>query len=380
MPMQTIATLRISTVALVLGALVLPCAHAAEEPQPINIPAANLKSGLTETDVAQIKLHVEYWLSEIAGAKSAGHIYAAREGLVADYNKFASSDPYKMEFARTTGGLIEATLLKLDTNDRLVSLKEMNIAISVSEMSQLKTVAALDILIAHRNPGVRFLGWRGYRAIRDDAIRAGKASSEPIFTALEKHAAGVSSPLVAGVMVDIMSIDKSALLTSAFRKAFDRNFKALLVLLKPCYARLAAGDARWAAPCYAAISMLINASEFYKPDPKMARTILQQLVNMAQAGAKAYAHAEGAGPAAFKCSPMLLRVEPILGELSNNTNRDIRKPLINKKMGAAEKATAVRLAVLDWIERLEELGIKKPVFTPAKAPAPTTQPTTKPAA
>ncbi len=120
MPMRTIAMLRVSVVALVLGALALPCAQAAEEPQPINISASNLATGLLDSDTAQIKLHVEYWLSETTAAESAGHVYAAREGLVADYNKFSASAHYKVEFARITASLVNATLVKFDIGNCFV--------------------------------------------------------------------------------------------------------------------------------------------------------------------------------------------------------------------------------------------------------------------
>jgi len=379
--MRMIAMLRISTVALVFGALSLSGAVAAE-PDPIRIASTNLKRGLVKDDIKQINAHTRYWVSELAAAKTAADIYAAREGILADYNKYATSIRYQVQFARSVAGIVPAAVKKLGTNDRLISLKEVNFAIAVSKMTQLTSIPALDALVGNKNPGVRFLAWRGYREVRDQAIRKGGQDARTLFAALQRHAATEPSPLVAAVIVNILHIDKSAWTTEAFKKAFDLTFNTLVGMQKACCDRLAGGDADWARPCIAALPILLSADGFYKPDRKKATLIIQQMVNIAQAAAKAFAIANGQGMAAFQCTPLLQQVEQDIGSLTNDSGRDIRNTLRDKKMSSLEKSKAIPRVMLDWIDRLEELGIKKPVFTPTKAPAPavTTQPTTKPAA
>ena len=379
--MRMIAMLRISTVVLVLGALSLSGAVAAE-PAPISIASTNLKGGLVKGDIKQIDAHTRYWVSELAAAKTAADIYAAREGILADYNKYATSIRYQIEFARSVTGIVPAAVKKLDTNDRLISLKEVNFAIAASKMTQLTSIPALDALVRNENPGVRFLAWRGYREVRDQAIRKGKEDAGTLFDALQRHAATEPSPLVAAVIVDILHIEKSAWTTDAFKKAFDLTFNTLVGMLKTCCDRLAGGDADWARPCIAALPILLSADGFYKPDRKKATLIIQQMVNIAQAAAKAYETADGQGRVAFQCTPLLQQAEQAIASLTNDSGREIRSTLLDKKMSPLEKSKAIPRAILDWIDRLEELGIKKPVFTPIKAPAPaaTTQPTTRPAA
>ncbi|MDP6544771.1 MAG: hypothetical protein QGH60_12320 [Phycisphaerae bacterium] len=376
--MRTIATLRISTVALILGALALSGVRAAE-PQPITIASANLRRGLVKGDIAQITVHVKYWVALLAGAKTEQIVYKAREGILADYNKYATSIRYQLEFARSTAAIVPPAMGKLQRNDRLVSLKEINFAIAVSQMTQLTSIPVLDALVRHENPGVRFLAWRGYREIRVPAIRKGKQDARTFFAALQRHAATEPSPLVAAVIVDILYLKKSLLTTNEFKKAFDINFNTLVGMLKTCCDRLAGGEADWARPCLAALALLRDADGFYKPDSKKHTLIIQQMVNIAQAAANAFAAVGGEGTAAIQCAPLLQQVEQAIGSLAGDTGTDIRKPLLDKQMSANEKSKAIPRGVLEWIDRLEELGIKEPVFTPIKAPAATTKPTTKPA-
>jgi len=373
-----IAMLRISSAALVIGSLALSGARAAE-PKPISIVSANLKRGLTKSDIAQIKLHVEYWVAELAGARTAQAAYKAREGFLADYNKYATSIRYQVQFARSTAATVPPAVGKLNKNDLLISLKEINFAIVVSEMAQLTSIPALDALVRHENPGVRFLAWRGYRGVRDQAIHIGKGDARTLFAALQRHAATEPSPLVAAVIVDILYIEKAALTADAFKKAFDLNFNTLVGMLKTCCDRLAAGEGAWARSSIAALPILKAADGFYKPDRKKATLIVQQMVNLAQAAAKAYDAAEGQGRVAFQCAPLLQQVEPAIGSLSADSGNEIRKALLDKKKSSIERSKAIRRAVLDWIDRLEDMGVKEPVFTPIKAPAATTQPTTRPA-
>ena len=386
--MRMIAMLRISVVALVFGALALPDTHSADlkpvtrpksiaEPAPINIVSANLKGGLVRSDIAQIDLHIEYWLARMVAARTAKDVYLAREGLLADYNKYVTSIRYQVSFARGAAATIPPAMGKLSTNDPLIALKEINFAIVVSQMEQLTSIPALDALVRHANPGVRFLAWRGYRGVRDQAIRKGRKDAATLFAALRRHAATEPSPLVAAVIVDILHIEKSAWTTNAFKKAFDLNFNTLVEMLKNCCNRLAAGDGTWSRPCLAALPILQTAEGFYKPDRNRTTLILQQLVNIAQAAAKAYDNANGKGRIVLHCTPLLQQAEQVIASLSADVGNDIRKTLTDKKKSPIEKAKAIRRSVLDWIDRLD--GVKEPVFTPVKAPAATTQPTSKPA-
>ncbi|MBC8373254.1 MAG: hypothetical protein H8E53_06650 [Planctomycetes bacterium] len=374
--MQMIAMLRIPVIALVLGSLAMSGTHAAE-PEPIQISSANLKGGLVKKDIAQIQLHTKYWVAELAAAKTAGGVYRAREGILADYGKYATSLRYQVEFARSAAAVITRAMGKLTANDPLVPVKEINCAIVISKMPQLTAVTAIDAMVGSTNPGVRFLAWKGYEGIRKQVIRKGGKVSNTLFATLTKHAATEPSPLVATVIIDVLHIKKSDLTAKPFTKAFDRSFNTLVGMLKTCCDRLADGDAAWARPCIAAIPVLLDAAEFYKPDNKKSTLIIQQLVNIAQAAAKAFAATDGTGNGAFHCAPLLLKVEPAIGSLTKDSGREIRNPLLDRKMSPKEKSSAVRRGVLEWIARLDELGIKKPVFTPIKPPAPTTQPAAK---
>jgi hypothetical protein len=375
MPMRTIATLQTLIVALVLGALDLSGAHCAEEPDPISITPANLRVRLAPNDIKQIKAHVDYWVSELSTVQNSGDIYTARENLLADYNKYGKNIRYQLEFARLAAASVPPAMQKLPPTDELKSMKEINYALVISGMTQLTTIDAIDLLVSHPNPGVRFLAWRSYREIRDDAIVAGGVNTAKLFASLKKRAAIESSPLVASVIVDVLYIKKSAWTGDKQKKAFEKNFAILREMMKPCCFRLMSGQTAWARPCAGAIPILKDADEFYKPDPKLHTVIVQQLIDIAQAGAKAFASAQGVGDDAALCVPLLTLVEPTIGAITNNGGtKFIRKPLFDKRKTPKQKTIAVRRGVLKWIDNLEDMGVKDPVFTPIKAPAATTQP------
>jgi hypothetical protein len=374
--MRMIAMLRISMLLLVTGVMALPVARAAEEPDPISITNSNLRNGLSPADIKQVQAHVQYWISEVASAERSAGIYSARDGLLADYNKYGDSIRFKGLFARSTAALLPAAMDKLAKTDRLKAQKEVNYALAISNMPELTSIGALDAMVKHTNPAVRFLAWKGFGKVRNSVIRTGGAGVDTLFAALARHAGAEPSPLVATVIVEVLHIKKAELTTNSFKKAFDRNFKLLTAMQKISTARLAAGDASWARPCIAAIGILKDAAEFYKPDSKMTTSILQQLVDMAYAAAKAYKAAEGVGTGAFQCIPLLLQVEPVLGSMSSSKDTDIKAPLLDKKKSPAEKTSGVLRGVLEWVDRLEDLGVKMPKFPAKKAPAPATQPAT----
>ncbi|MCP4374879.1 MAG: hypothetical protein GY794_01660 [bacterium] len=375
--MRMIAMLRISVITVVLGALLVTTVHA-EKPEPIRIPSGRLSLGLNEKDIKQIRTRIEYWTKQLASADTSSDVYSAQKGFLDDYENY-DSIRYKTVFARTTAKIVLPVMEKLNPSDKLISLKEINFAIILSRIPQLGTIDAINVMVGHKNPGVRFLAWKGYRGIRDQAIRSRK-EAQILFTALKKHAAIESNPLVASVIIDVLNIKKELLSAKPFSKAFDGNFNALIELLKNSCDRLASGDSAWARPCITAIPMLQTAAEFYKPAKDKNTLVIQQLINIAQAGAKAFATSNGRSADTFQCTPLLRQVELAICRLTGNKDTDIRKPLNDKKMNFKQKSLAVRLGVLEWIDRLEELGIEKPKFTPVKAPKPTTQPTTKPAA
>jgi hypothetical protein len=372
--MRMIAMLRIPVITIVLGSLLVANVHA-EKPAPIKILPVRLRQGLTKDDVDQIRSHVKYWTNQLASAKTPGDIYQAQEGFTEDYEKYNKSIRYQSVFARNTATIIRPVMEKLSPNDKLISVKEINFALILSKMPQLGTIGAIDAMVAHKNPGVRFLGWKGYLGIRDQAIRSRK-EAKILFAALKKHAGTEPNPLVASAIVDVLNIKKALLTSKPFTKAFDENFKTLIGVLKNCSDRLASGDSSWARPCVAAIPILQTAAEVYKPAKDKNTLIIQQMINIAQAAAKAFAAYNGQGVGASQCVPLLLQIEPAIGKLTGNNDVDIREPLNNKKIGPGEKSSAVRLGVLEWIDRLEELGIKKPEFTPIKSSKPTTKPAT----
>jgi len=355
------------------------------KPKPIVISRVNLNTRLTRGDIAQIAEHVKYWVDQIVQAKTTKDVYDARDGLLAEYNKYASSQPYQLGFARTTAQIVPGGLTRITGSSQLDSIKHVNLAIAMSRMTRTTAIPALHVLVRHGNSGVRYLGWRGLRVVRDRVILRGGQETKRLFATLTERAKVESSALVAAQMIDVLNVGKTAppgVTEADFGRTQNRAFETLVTVLSSCCNRLAAGDASWSRPCEVALGALGTFTQVYRKNPNMVRVVTQQTVNIAWAAAEAYQSTGAKGMQAAMCDSLLQRVEPVIEALAGKKGRHIREPLADKEMSAAEKIPAVLNGVLEWIEALGDRRIKKPVFQKPKpkvtAPA-TTQPATRPA-
>jgi len=367
-----------------LAVAVTMAAAPSTRPAPINIGRASLSTQLNRDDIAQIDKHVKYWVDKIVAAKTAEEAYDARDSLLAEYNKYASSRSYQLSFARSTASIAPGGLAQIESTSRVNSIKQLNLAIAMSRMTRLTSVAGLNALIGHDNPGVRYLGWRGLRTVRDQAILRGGQEVKTLFAALTERAKTESSALAAAQIVNTLHVGRISppgISEADFGRTQNQAFEILVSVLSSACNRLAAGDTSWSRTCETALPALKSFAVIYRKNPNMLRVVVQQSVNIAWATAKAYESTNGKGAPAMVCSSLLQQTEPVIEALTNLKGKYIRTELAKKKMSIEEKIPAVQNAVLEWVEKLRGKGVKKPVFEkpkPKKTDVPTTQPTTRP--
>jgi len=379
--MRTEVSLPACAVCLALGMIAV--SPLAAKPPPIKIDPASLSGGLTASDEKQINARIAFWCETIAAAGDQAALQEAREGLLGDFRRYRSGN-YRNTFARFAAVLMPPALDKLQGKDSLKRLQEIHLAIAISRMSQRTIQPALDVLVAHRNPGVRLLGWRGYVAIRPQVLLKSSAI-EAMFASIAKHAKSESVPLVAAQLFEALHLPLAApagVEKDVYSKAQGQALEILRAALPLQCAHLAGGDAGFARPCEAALSALQTYGRVYTGQRSIEDSILQHVVDIASAAAKAYEQAAGKGPTAKTCAGLLIKTEWALSKTSGISERFLQKPLTNRRMSAGEKVPAVLLGIHNWIDRLKDRGVSKPEFKPPKGTAgaaATTEPATKPA-
>ena len=162
---------------------------AGKAPPSIVIPESALKGRLGPEHISQIEQRISYWgelMTEAKGRDAGRDIISARSGLIGDFRAY-DAPIYGYAFAREAARILTPVLKDGFANDDPdFRLKEVNLAIAISQMSQVPIQEALEEMVVHRNAGVRYIGWRGYRNIRSLLLAQGSNFSQKMFETLQR--------------------------------------------------------------------------------------------------------------------------------------------------------------------------------------------------
>ncbi|MHC4294135.1 MAG: hypothetical protein ACYSTL_00955 [Planctomycetota bacterium] len=342
------------------------------EPPPLDISSEALRALGTE-EIKQIDEHIEYWKDLIVEAAKGDDVIADCKGILSAYQRYTSTG-YQYTFARRAVEILTPLLVDgLKEDDKLLLLKEVNVALCLSKMSQVTIQPALNVMVAHRNPGVRYLGYDGYRAARAQILGQTSEYVKRMFDALNAAAAKENSPPAIGAICQLANISEfTAESVSGFemRRVQEQMFDILQANWSRWCKRVMLGDIEMTRALEKGIQTIKTLSPAGEDDKAAKGKAMQLLVDLARCASIAYDEANCEGDIADENKIVLRNCETALEDISGESNDYLIRPLTDKNVPA--RGAAVKSAVLKWVDALSEFGVVKPAFEVT-----TTRPTTE---
>jgi hypothetical protein len=366
-----------------VGSLVLAA------PQAIDIPEDALKGKLRDEHIKMIADFTDNWAKQMMEAKDTGGIAAARNRILDrndGYGKYDSAE-YKYTYAREA---VRSLLPVLDASDALKNYRIVDAAYCISKMPQISVLPALEKMVGHTNPAVRYYAWICYRQLCPALMGVNKDNIAKIFQTMDAKMPTETSPKVVEAMLAMMSLPSSEPGVSEDVVKFAQG-EAYTILMKNwpalCQAILA-GNADTTFACQEGMSALNYFGGVFASDKAKMTAIQQSMVDAMWCAALAYDAAKKLADSSdgmtksdaeqtIEADSALLRA----GEAAINTTVGqkyyfISAPLVDPK----EKAgLGVLEGVTKWVAALKASGVNQPAFKLPEVAQPTSGPASGPA-
>ncbi len=342
---------------LFLALTALPCLALAQDfdpndPPQFEVDELALESGSVRAYRDDILQWVKHWARTIKDYDSQELTIKARTSLLQGYNRYELG-AYRRLYARQAMQVLPA-LLKLDD-----TVKQINVGIVLSQMPEADVRDALKSMVTHSNPGLRYLGWRGYGRVRTEVLSLGQTAADDLLKTWSESIQQEKSPEVMSAAWDAFAVrsDLSVpdeVLVATRKKAFALVKKTWTTV--PL--RIRKGDERLAGASVEGIQAISTLWATVKEDKTTRTESLKLIVETMNASSLAYADANSTGPVAQANSGLLLACEEGLNAMMGFSGEDakdlIQSSLVGTK-GGEEKTKAVRLAVIRWIALLPDV-------------------------
>jgi len=345
------------------------------QPVEVTISPDSLLNGLNESDRAQVRDALQFWLRALRAAEDPDRVVTIRGQLLRLALKYPN-ETYQSFFAQEGAKVLGAIFR--DRPETLRQHKEVNLAMVFAELPTVAARHAYREMVFHPNGGVRYLGWRGYRRIRTDILAEGGESAEQFYKLLEKAAAEEDSPIVAEELFAVLT-PPAFTATPLPPEALARMRARLLNILGQAWSHwcrvVLRGSAVPMQSLQAGMGAFRRTAAVMGDDADARKAVVQSLANMVWCASKTYLDAQAAGEAAETNEELLLELETALRAISG---LDLSPLAARLGTNAPENKDPrmVRVAALEWIESLRKpFGIEDPKdrFAPADGP-PATQP------
>ena len=173
----------------------------AAEPS-IDITNDVAQGALQNSHRQQIDEYVGYHVGIMTKAATKDAVVGSRRKLTDSYNRFGSqAQEYMMAFAASLAKHGDAMLKGVSADDRLASLKKVNLALAASQMGQVSLDQLAVQMVSHPDAAVRFFGWEAYASMRPAALATGGKPVETMFATLSDRLAKETDPHVLGQMM-----------------------------------------------------------------------------------------------------------------------------------------------------------------------------------
>ena len=384
MPRQTLACTCVSVLLILLAGVSLAPAQAKVDPAnppKLDIPADDLTGTTVRRYRRDIEEYVKFWAAVMEQTGSEATLIRARKAIVDGYTQYdnvSGLSPqyyglYADQAAESVGPLLKDKSVAKQINAAIVQLdgatqaNAANAEESVSSLPRISMQNAYDTAVAHKNPAVRYLGWRGYNRIRDTVLAQGRRASDRMFKAASTAAAKETAAEMITVLFNAMAIERNMrnaatvsddLLSAAQTDAFGVIRSVWPKMLAP----IVEGDTAMTYAGRRGLGAIRAVWPTISQDKASRSQALQMAVNLTHATARAYLEAGGGDSPVAQANLLLLRdAEKALQRFTGTnqkmiedamTDADIQDPVL--------RAKAVVLASIEWANKLADQGVEKP--------------------
>lgn len=271
-----------------------------------------------------------------------------------------------------------------DLKGDLKSVREINLAVALSSMSRPAVRPALDYMIVHKNPAVRYCGWTGYRAIRDQLLSF-KDFADKMRAAVEARSAAEPSGPVLGMIFEtcLLPPARPAGAEATYQAFQDSAFKIVSGCWDTRCRQLLGGDAQLAEAMIKGLAAVENFNLVFEGNAERKAALLQMAADVLVASSLAYEKAFAAQQSAQQTgedSTVFALAREANGQLLRECERALaslsgqQRNLLAQALGKGAAAGKVGMAAVDWVAALAPLGVKDPsgrfsAPVPASAPA-----------
>lgn len=368
--------LRIAVLAIVLSA----GGSAWGQFDPPELPPLPPGGDLNDQYVESIRQRIVYWAGEMDKAQDVGTLVTVRTRLENDYLLYEGRG-YRYVFARESAGVFGD---KLHAKGELGPFVQINAALALSSMPQASIQPALEKMVVHPNPAIRYLGWQGYAEARTPILAQYDTNRQTFYKSIRAAAGDEESGLVTRALLRAIQMPPVKPPTWT-EQVYADSAKASVSAGRVLWPQLCA-QARHGSEKTTALRSMRDGLTVWRnilainndkvADKALKSQALQSLVDAMYVAAQLYQVGEATDVSEKLKTVLMSEAEEIANLASETTKNHLRGVLNDTTITDAERRPKVALRVFNWIEDLKKAGfdVVKPEF-----PAPTTAPATTPA-
>ncbi|MFP4105478.1 MAG: HEAT repeat domain-containing protein [Phycisphaerae bacterium] len=343
---------------------------------PLDIPDEALNNRLLSAHEEMIRTRIQHYADLMKTAENEEDIFRGRQNIIRDYNLYQST-AYRFVFAREAAEVL-TPLLKSDPK------LQINASIVLANLPQVTIQPALEEMVTHQNPAVRYLGWKGYSLVRSLLLAQGQRYRKTMFDSLTAAAKNEDSPVVLRALMRALRMPQvrpQAVATDVYANALQTSFEIYEGLVDRLCRQTIRLKIDWIESADAGLATLNTYLSIYDGNQAMRTRAIQLGANLAKCAFIAYQQNEGQGKVARAAELLLKGVERYINQSIDEERNTISGALDDED--AADSVAAVGVALADWLSALQkDHGVKEPSqYKPvATQPAETqpTQPATNP--
>jgi len=341
----------------------------AQPPTVADLAGLPAEGPLSASAVKTIRDYVNHWVGVLKDAKGAEEVEKACGALARGYG-LKNSTYFQMEYATAIGVAVPKALAWQSVP--LLRVKHVQLSRAVSKMEQIYVRPALDAMLAHGNPGVRYWAAEGYRAISPKIVTFRGQRLREMLATLEKAGSREPSGLVLAKLFRVLSPDQPV----EGRPGKDLRDTLAKVWRSGCK-KVQKGDENVLDGYGRSLMVIARVAQ----DDKTAA--LQLVWDLMQATSLALLNGETQkDPALVKTlTGLLTDLEEQAAKILALSQKPIQAVLADSARGLDQKAMEVRLLVnTQWKELLKARGVSTwEAVAPTTKPAATEPADTKPA-